>query len=136
LKIGDSKVFNLWIHEQKDYSSVITGGTGSGGGGGGGGGGGVSAGTGGVLFNWSLWPGVVAGDLIRIQSVGIGIGGNGHVGYDGKEKERGERDKDRDRDREKEKEDESFLFVVEDDHCTKPQLQVSSFFFWRVIGLN
>ena len=44
LKVGDSKVFNSWVHDPKESQSVI--------------------------FNQSLWPGVVAGDMLRITGSG------------------------------------------------------------------
>lgn len=44
LKVGDSKTFNLWVHETKDAL--------------------------GVLFNHSSWPGVAEGDLIRVNKLG------------------------------------------------------------------
>lgn len=44
LKIGDSKTFNLWVHEVRDAS--------------------------GVLFNHSLWPGVAGGDLMKVSKIG------------------------------------------------------------------
>jgi hypothetical protein len=44
LKVGDSKTFNLWVHEPKDAP--------------------------GVLFNHLSWPGVVEGDLMRVNKLG------------------------------------------------------------------
>lgn len=44
LKIGDSKIFNLWVHEVRDAS--------------------------GVLFNHSLWPGAAGGDLMKVSKIG------------------------------------------------------------------
>lgn len=40
LKVGDSKVFNSWVHEPKESQAVI--------------------------FNQSWWPGVVEGDMLRV----------------------------------------------------------------------
>ncbi|PPQ63384.1 hypothetical protein CVT24_005649 [Panaeolus cyanescens] len=42
LKIGDTKVLNAWVHDQKDQPSVI--------------------------FNQTWWPGVAEGDLLRVSS--------------------------------------------------------------------
>jgi hypothetical protein len=42
LKIGDTKVLNLWVHDTKE--------------------------SGNVLFNQSWWPGVVEGDMLRVTS--------------------------------------------------------------------
>lgn len=43
LKVGESKPFNLWVHDIKDSPSI--------------------------LFNHSWWPGVAEGDLLRVMSV-------------------------------------------------------------------
>ncbi|KAF9447582.1 hypothetical protein P691DRAFT_776015 [Macrolepiota fuliginosa MF-IS2] len=70
LKVGDSRTFNLWVHESKDAP--------------------------GVLFNYASWPGVVEGDLLRVNKLGA------------------------------ENPDESFLFFVpKEDQCPRPQLQIS-----------
>lgn len=42
LKLGDTKVLNAWVHDQKDQPSVI--------------------------FNQTWWPGVAEGDLLRVSS--------------------------------------------------------------------
>jgi DEP domain-containing protein 5 len=44
LKVGDSKVFNSWVHDPKESQAVI--------------------------FNRSWWPGVVEGDMLRITCSG------------------------------------------------------------------
>jgi hypothetical protein len=44
LKVGDSKVFNLWVHDPKESQSVI--------------------------FNQSCWLGVVEGDILRVTYSG------------------------------------------------------------------
>lgn len=44
LKVGDSRTFNLWVHETKDAA--------------------------GVLFNHSSWPGAMEGDLMRVNKHG------------------------------------------------------------------
>ncbi|PFH48488.1 hypothetical protein AMATHDRAFT_149797 [Amanita thiersii Skay4041] len=46
LKVGDSKVLNLWVHPTKDSTSI--------------------------LFNHSWWPGVAEGDLLRVMSTSAG----------------------------------------------------------------
>lgn len=47
LKVGESKVLNLWVHDTKDSPSI--------------------------LFNHSWWPGVAEGDLLRVTSVSSGV---------------------------------------------------------------
>lgn len=47
LKVGESKVLNLWVHDTKDSPSI--------------------------LFNHSWWPGVTEGDLLRVASVSAGV---------------------------------------------------------------
>lgn len=47
LKVGESKVLNLWVHDTKDSPSI--------------------------LFNHSWWPGVTEGDLLRVTSVSAGV---------------------------------------------------------------
>ncbi|KIL67100.1 hypothetical protein M378DRAFT_74252 [Amanita muscaria Koide BX008] len=45
IKIGESKVLNLWVHDIKDSEPSV------------------------ILFNHSWWPGVAEGDLLRVMSV-------------------------------------------------------------------
>ncbi|KAF8624112.1 hypothetical protein AX15_006023 [Amanita polypyramis BW_CC] len=47
LKVGESKVLNLWVHDVKDSAPI--------------------------LFNHSWWPGVAKGDLLRVMSVDAGV---------------------------------------------------------------
>jgi DEP domain-containing protein 5 len=44
LKVGDTKVFNSWVHDPKESQSVI--------------------------FNQSWWPGVVEGDMLCVSGSG------------------------------------------------------------------
>jgi hypothetical protein len=45
LKVGDSKVFNSWVHDPKESQLVI--------------------------FNQAWWPGVAEGDMLRVSGSGV-----------------------------------------------------------------
>ncbi|KAF8630448.1 hypothetical protein AX17_005425 [Amanita inopinata Kibby_2008] len=47
IKVGESKVLNLWVHDVKDSPSI--------------------------LFNQSWWPGVTEGDLLRVMCANAGV---------------------------------------------------------------
>jgi DEP domain-containing protein 5 len=53
LKVGDSKVFNSWVHDPKDSQSVI--------------------------FNQLWWPGVAEGDMLRVTGSGADGDGSGFL---------------------------------------------------------